>query len=113
MRERSARLDESTRAILEEVHSELRGVYGARLREVCLYGSYARGEEREGSDMDILVVLDDIQDVGQELGRMSELGSALSLAHDVTISFYPVSEWEFVNRRSPLLINIRREAILA
>ena len=107
------RLDESTRAILREVRSGLGGIYGVRLREVRLYGSYARGEAREGSDMDILVVLDDVKDVGEELSRMSELGSALSLAHDVTISFYPVSEWEFRNRQSPLLINIRREAILA
>jgi predicted nucleotidyltransferase len=108
---RKSRLDRNTQAILSEIRAGLSEVYGARLRKVCLYGSYARRQQQEGSDMDILVVLDEVRDVGEELSRMSELGSGLSLAHDVTISFCPVDEWEFFNRQSAFLMNVCREAI--
>ncbi|HEY1690981.1 MAG TPA: nucleotidyltransferase domain-containing protein [Polyangiaceae bacterium] len=34
--------------------------FGARLREVVLYGSHARGTAHEDSDVDVLVVVDDL-----------------------------------------------------
>jgi len=103
--------DETTQRILREIRAGLSAVYGPRLRQVYLYGSYARGEQREGSDLDILVVLAEADDVGAELARMSDLGSRLSLAHDVTISFLPVSESEFATLQTPFLLNVRREAV--
>jgi predicted nucleotidyltransferase len=36
----------------------LRGRFGPRLRAVRLFGSYARGQAREDSDVDCLVLLD-------------------------------------------------------
>ena len=39
---------------------ELRARFGARLREVVLVGSHARGEAREESDVDLLVVVDEL-----------------------------------------------------
>ncbi len=107
----SRRLGQSTRAILAEVRAGLAEIYGARLCEVCLYGSYARRQQRDGSDMDILVVLDEVRDVGEELERMSALGSRLSLEHDITISFCPVDELEFLGGQTGFLTNVRREAI--
>ncbi|MBM4030402.1 MAG: nucleotidyltransferase domain-containing protein [Planctomycetes bacterium] len=111
MPRRHTRLDRKTRIILTEVRDALRELYGARLRKVCLYGSYARGDQRDGSDMDVLFVLDEMRDWGEELERVGELGSRLSLDHDITISFCPVDEWEFQNQDSSFLINVRQEAI--
>lgn len=36
--------------------------FGSRLREVVLFGSYARGEAHEESDVDVLVVIDDLSE---------------------------------------------------
>ena len=46
--------------ILTEVTEGLRGVFGSRLENVILYGSYARGEADEQSDIDIMVLVRDI-----------------------------------------------------
>ena len=43
--------------ILSEIRDRLAKVYGGRLVEVILYGSVARGEEHEDSDIDVLVLL--------------------------------------------------------
>ena len=108
---RQSSIDQKARTISEEVRAGLSGLYGPRLRRLYLYGSYARGEESDNSDIDFLVVLDQVEDVGEELETMSELGSRLSLAFDVTISFFPVSVSEFQNLHTPFLLNVRREAV--
>jgi predicted nucleotidyltransferase len=38
----------------------VRGRFGARVREMTLFGSHARGAAREESDVDVLVVIDDL-----------------------------------------------------
>ena len=46
------------RETLEAVKSQVRGIAGEDAR-LIIYGSYARGEEREDSDVDLMVVLPD------------------------------------------------------
>ncbi|MBW2149376.1 MAG: nucleotidyltransferase domain-containing protein [Deltaproteobacteria bacterium] len=41
--------------LLSELKSGLKSVYGERLKGVCLYGSYARGEDDRESDVDVPV----------------------------------------------------------
>lgn len=51
-------------------------VFGDRLVSLVLYGSYARGDFREDSDVDLIVVLDDIVDryaLHLELDKVEEL----------------------------------------
>lgn len=48
------------------VAADLRTLYGARLREVLVFGSRARGDHSEDSDLDLLVVLDDPADKWHE-----------------------------------------------
>jgi predicted nucleotidyltransferase len=47
---------------LERFRAALEARYGKRLREVVLFGSWARGEADEESDVDVLVVIDDLTD---------------------------------------------------
>ena len=44
--------------LLKELKQALQAIYGDRLRGLYLYGSYARGEEIEDSDVDVLIVLE-------------------------------------------------------
>jgi predicted nucleotidyltransferase len=52
------RLTSEERRAVEEFRAQLRARYGARLRDLRLFGSRARGEAHEESDLDILVLLD-------------------------------------------------------
>jgi len=97
--------------MLNDIRQSLAALYGERLERLILYGSCARGQADEGSDVDIMVVLDDYRDVGEELKRMSEAGAELSLKYDMTISFFPVREFDYRTRNTPLLLNVRREGV--
>ena len=50
--------------IAEEAARRLRDAYGARLRDVVLFGSWVDGRAHEESDVDLLVVLDEIEQQG-------------------------------------------------
>ena len=78
------------------VKVELERIYGPRLRGVYLYGSAARGQLNEDSDIDIAIVLDNIPDRFAEHERISELGSQVSLAYKTLVSFFLTSDSDFV-----------------
>jgi predicted nucleotidyltransferase len=50
-------LSPSTQNLLAQLRNHLQSLYGERLHKVMLFGSYARGEARPDSDIDVLVVL--------------------------------------------------------
>ena len=100
---------------LQHVTTELRAslveLYGARLSDLVLFGSQARGDAAAGSDIDILVVLKGTVNAGKEIERTGGITSSLSLRHDVVISSTFVSEDRYQTEKSPLLLNIRREGV--
>ncbi len=96
--------------LLVRLRRGLEHLYGERLAGVYLFGSFARGEATPESDVDILVVLDEVTDYGQEIERTGHLVSELSLDYEVSISRFFVSSSAWQNRDSPFLSNVREQA---
>jgi len=99
------------RLALKELRKGLERLYGPRLRELLVYGSFARGEAEEGSDLDVAMVLDDFQDHWDEIQRSGPLVSRLSHKHGITISLYRIRERDWQSGDSPILSNIRTEGL--
>ncbi len=97
--------------VLEEFKKEIKKLYGHRLKQIILYGSYARGNATEDSDIDLLIVLEGEVSPGKEIDRMIDIITEINLKYGVLISVYPVSEEAYKKVNSPLLINVRREGI--
>jgi len=96
---------------LKEFKTNLNRIYGEQLKAVYLYGSYARGENVEGSDLDVVVVLKDFQRRAAEIRRTSELVGNLSLDYEITVSplFLRENEWE--TNKFALLRNVKAEGV--
>lgn len=50
----------AAREAVQELASRVRARFGTRTREVRLFGSHARGDAHEESDVDVLIVVDDL-----------------------------------------------------
>jgi Nucleotidyltransferase domain. len=99
------------RRIASEVARDLRDVYGERLSDVVMYGSSARGDAQPESDIDLLVVLDEVPSRQRELTRMSDVLWRHSLENDTVVAEIPVSEFEYRELADPLLARVRAEGI--
>ena len=90
-------------AIAAQVAEELRGLFGDRLAEVVVFGSYADGTATDDSDLDLAVVLRKVDSPWDESRLMDEILWRHTLAAGITISALVVdaAEWDEASR--PLL----------
>ena len=98
---------------MAELKRGLAEMYGERLKAVYLFGSYARGDYEESSDVDVMIVLSEYENYGTEIDRSGELVSRLSLAYGISISRVFMKEIQWQSSDTPLLRNIRAEGVAA
>ena len=104
-------LPDDLSVLLDRLALELKELYGGQYRGMVLYGSYARGEADEGSDVDVLLLLEGEVNSTRELIRAEEVEWPLSLDAGYTISLLPVSVEAYQSSEQPFLRNARGEGI--
>jgi uncharacterized protein len=97
--------------VIIELKKGLKRLYGDRFRGLLLYGSYARGTAWEGSDVDLLLLLEGPVDAVEEILRVQAIKAPLSLEAELVLSLMPVSAEAFERADSMFLRTVRREAV--
>ena len=80
------RMDPSVQRVLAAFRSGIERLYAEWLRRIILYGSWARGEGTEDSDIDVAVVLGGEVTPGREIDRMIDLVTQVNLDFGVLLS---------------------------
>lgn len=101
--------------ISSRVYEESTAKFGTLLDEVILYGSYARGDHTDDSDIDLMVRvnLPKTQLIGYRR-FFSHLGSDLGLEHGVVVSIHLQDNETFQQYRQhlPFYRNVEREGVV-
>ncbi len=105
------KVSKSTRSMLDEYRQALLAVLGDELDSVVLYGSQARGHPDEGSDVDVLCIMKKQVDYGELIKRTSEVTAQISLKYDVVVSRAFICREDYDSRRTPFLMNVRKDQI--
>jgi len=103
----------TTRELLNKIKNRLAQTHGDRLRGVVLYGSEARGEAGQDSDVDVLVLLKEPIDYGCDLETNLDALYPLSLELGRRISAKPVSARQYESVDCPLYRNAHKEGTAA
>ena len=104
-------MSEKVKTILAQLRRRFERLYGDRLVRMILFGSQARGDSDDGSDIDVLVVLAGHVSPCEEISRTIDDLAELSGQNDVVIACVFMDEDRFLHRNGPLLRNVRKEGI--
>jgi predicted nucleotidyltransferase len=86
-------------------------IYGERIKQVMVYGSYARGKATEESDIDVLIVVDDSLNSFEVRKSLSDILFDILLENGELISVIAIPESYFKNYNSPFLLNVKEEGV--
>ena len=100
--------------LLDEYIKGLIDIYGAHLKSVILYGSYARGDFTKDSDIDIMIMLDlTDMDIKKYRHQLSETTYDFNMEYDLDIKPIAKSENHFKKWMNvyPFYANVNEEGV--
>ena len=103
------------RSIMDKYIYKLQEIYGSKMKAVILYGSYARGDFTEDSDIDLMILLDisDL-DIKGYRHKLSEVTYNFNMDNGTDIKPIAKSErhfnkWVMVH---PFYQNVQKEGVV-
>lgn len=108
-------MPEMTQELIQRYVSSVQDIYGKHIKQIILYGSYARGDFQENSDVDIMVLVDlSESQIEAYSDALSELGFEYNIRHGLW--FMPIvknaghfAQWCHVY---PFYSNVVKEGVL-
>lgn len=101
--------------LLERYIGEVKNLFGSSLRQVILYGSYARGDYREDSDVDVMILVDlTDMEIKEYQRKLSDLTFDFNMDNDLDIKPIVKNEGHFLKwiQNYPFYSNVKREGVV-
>jgi len=100
--------------ITERVCAAAKEVLGGKLEKVVLFGSYARGDYREWSDIDIMILADiQSEEVDETRKKIRSFMNYIELEYDAVVSLSMVCSknyYQYINVL-PFYRNVQKEGV--
>lgn len=102
---------------IKEFVSKVNELLGDRVKRILLYGSYARGDFNEGSDIDIMILTDlSDEEIIEYRDKIIDIAYDIEWNNNFDIMLSPLlKNLEKYNRRIdviPFYMNVQREGIV-
>jgi predicted nucleotidyltransferase len=100
--------------LLDDVTEEVLKIFGDKLRNLILYGSYARNEQDPESDIDIMILVDESEESLRKYRYViSDVMGELTIKHGKLISLTEVTYSHFTDYLEvlPFYKNVKEEGV--
>lgn len=107
-------MPQSIHDILKKYVEDVKKLYGNRLKTVILYGSYARGDFRADSDIDIMILVGmNEQEIKEEEHRLSKVTFEYDFDYDLNIMpiVKNIDHFNKWLRAYPFYYNVKKEGV--
>ena len=95
-------------SILEEFIEGAKNILGNRMKKIILYGSYARGDYKKDSDIDIMILTD--------LDKIWEFAYNIEFDNNFDITLSPliknIDKFNYWLEALPFYINVQNEGVV-
>ena len=100
--------------LIKQYVNEIKQIYGTLLRQIILYGSYARGDFRPDSDIDIMILVDlSEEEIQKSRDRVSDFTYDFNMDYDLLIM--PVvkgmAHFKYWSEAYPFYQNVEKEGV--
>ena len=102
---------EDIKDLANEIKRFLIDKYGKDIKQVMVYGSFARGEATEASDIDMAVIIDDSINAENVEKELSDFLFDILLDRKELISVFAIPESIYENYNSPFILNTKAEGV--
>ena len=111
-----ANIPENVNNILQEFLDKVQENLGEHLKKIILYGSYARGDYNESSDVDIMILTDlDGIELSKKEKEIWDFAYDLEAEYDFSIHLSPfLNNIDFFDNRAsfvPFYKNVQKEGV--
>ncbi len=103
---------EKIKVIINEFKKALKIIYADNLKQVILFGSYARGSFHAESDIDLLVLLENMENPYNEIDKISNIKFEFMLKYNIIISCLFSDEKKMNQQTELVYFNIKNEGII-
>ena len=100
--------------LLGDYHEAIRGVFGERLKRIVLYGSYARGDFNQSSDIDLMILVDvQPEEVSYYADKVYDVTYDFEMQYGMEINpsvqcLHTYNQWKNVY---PFFMNIEKDGV--
>lgn len=103
--------------IINEFTNKVTKLLGNHLKQIILYGSYARGDFNENSDIDIMILTDFLdKELEDNLEKIIEIAYDIEYNNNFTIHLSPlvknIDKFNYWLEALPFYMNVQKEGVV-
>ncbi len=102
-------------SIIQQFLNEITKLLGSRMKKVILFGSYARGDYDENSDLDIMILTDfSDEELIEYRTKVREIACDIELDNDIMISpiLRNINKYQERVEVIPFYMNVNKEGVI-
>ena len=100
---------------INEFVTEANKMFGNRIKKIILYGSYARGDYEDSSDIDIMILTDMTdEEITEYSEKLWDFAYDIELENDVLLSptIKNIDKFNYWLKALPFYMNVEREGVV-